>query len=59
MKLDLFRLTSDDLFYNHVPFPFQFFFCSSMSVSGLEKDLQERIRESSPQTTTVYFNKGL
>uniref|UniRef100_A0A3B3BDG6 Sideroflexin-3 n=1 Tax=Oryzias melastigma TaxID=30732 RepID=A0A3B3BDG6_ORYME len=32
---------------------------SSMSVSGLEADLQERIRQSSPQTTTVYFNKGL
>uniref|UniRef100_A0A8C5NFJ5 Sidoreflexin n=1 Tax=Gouania willdenowi TaxID=441366 RepID=A0A8C5NFJ5_GOUWI len=32
---------------------------SSMSLSGLEADLQERIRQSSPDTTTVYFNKGL
>ncbi|TNN54762.1 Sideroflexin-1 [Liparis tanakae] len=32
---------------------------SSMSVSGLEENLQERIREISPNTTTVYFNKGL
>ena len=32
---------------------------SSMSVSSLEPELQERIREISPQTTTVYFNKGL
>ncbi|XP_042289834.1 sideroflexin-3 isoform X1 [Thunnus maccoyii] len=32
---------------------------SSMSVSGLEADLQERIRQTSPNTTTVYFNKGL
>uniref|UniRef100_A0A3B5M862 Sidoreflexin n=1 Tax=Xiphophorus couchianus TaxID=32473 RepID=A0A3B5M862_9TELE len=32
---------------------------SSMSVSGLEADLQERIRQLSPETTTVYFNKGL
>uniref|UniRef100_A0A3P9HL21 Sidoreflexin n=2 Tax=Oryzias TaxID=8089 RepID=A0A3P9HL21_ORYLA len=32
---------------------------SSMSVSGLEADLQEQIRQTSPQTTTVYFNKGL
>ncbi|KAK0139743.1 Sideroflexin-1 [Merluccius polli] len=32
---------------------------SSMSVSSLEPQLQERIREISPQTTTVYFNKGL
>ncbi|KAK7901777.1 hypothetical protein WMY93_018546 [Mugilogobius chulae] len=32
---------------------------SSMSVSGLEKELQERIRETSPGTTRVYFNKGL
>ncbi|XP_023257990.1 sideroflexin-1-like [Seriola lalandi dorsalis] len=32
---------------------------SSMSVSGLEADLQERIRQTSPHTTTVYFNKGL
>uniref|UniRef100_A0A3B5A1G2 Sideroflexin-3 n=1 Tax=Stegastes partitus TaxID=144197 RepID=A0A3B5A1G2_9TELE len=31
----------------------------SMSVSGLEPDLQERIRQTSPHTTTVYFNKGL
>uniref|UniRef100_A0A3B5M079 Sidoreflexin n=1 Tax=Xiphophorus couchianus TaxID=32473 RepID=A0A3B5M079_9TELE len=28
-------------------------------VSGLEADLQERIRQLSPETTTVYFNKGL
>uniref|UniRef100_A0A669F2V7 Sidoreflexin n=1 Tax=Oreochromis niloticus TaxID=8128 RepID=A0A669F2V7_ORENI len=32
---------------------------SSMSVSGLEEDLQERIRKTSPHITTVYFNKGL
>uniref|UniRef100_A0A3Q3LLP1 Sidoreflexin n=1 Tax=Labrus bergylta TaxID=56723 RepID=A0A3Q3LLP1_9LABR len=32
---------------------------SSMSVSGLEADLQERIRKASPETTKVYFNKGL
>uniref|UniRef100_A0A665TUT5 Sidoreflexin n=1 Tax=Echeneis naucrates TaxID=173247 RepID=A0A665TUT5_ECHNA len=32
---------------------------SSMSVSGLEPDLQERIKQTSPHTTTVYFNKGL
>ncbi|XP_015246643.1 PREDICTED: sideroflexin-1-like [Cyprinodon variegatus] len=32
---------------------------SSMSVSGLETDLQERIRQLSPDTNTVYFNKGL
>lgn len=32
---------------------------SSMKVSGLEPELQERIRQSSPHTTTVYFNKGL
>uniref|UniRef100_A0A671YSX9 Sideroflexin-3 n=2 Tax=Sparus aurata TaxID=8175 RepID=A0A671YSX9_SPAAU len=32
---------------------------SSMSVSGLEPELQERIRQASPNTTTVYFNKGL
>ncbi|KAA8583778.1 hypothetical protein FQN60_014986 [Etheostoma spectabile] len=32
---------------------------SSMSVSGLEADLQERIRQTSPNTSTVYFNKGL
>uniref|UniRef100_A0A3B4A7G5 Sideroflexin-3 n=1 Tax=Periophthalmus magnuspinnatus TaxID=409849 RepID=A0A3B4A7G5_9GOBI len=28
-------------------------------VTGLEKELQERIRETSPGTTRVYFNKGL
>uniref|UniRef100_A0A3Q4N4I8 Sidoreflexin n=1 Tax=Neolamprologus brichardi TaxID=32507 RepID=A0A3Q4N4I8_NEOBR len=33
--------------------------CSAMSVSGLEEDLQERIRKTSPHITTVYFNKGL
>ncbi|KAK6293812.1 hypothetical protein J4Q44_G00361380 [Coregonus suidteri] len=32
---------------------------SSMAVSSLEPDLQERIRQSSPHTTTVFFNKGL
>ncbi|XP_037541756.1 sideroflexin-3 [Nematolebias whitei] len=32
---------------------------SSMNVSRLEADLQERIRQTSPHTTTVYFNKGL
>ncbi|KAK5854045.1 hypothetical protein PBY51_015149 [Eleginops maclovinus] len=32
---------------------------SSMRVSGLEADLQERIRQTSPNTTTVFFNKGL
>ncbi|CAN9499783.1 unnamed protein product [Ophioblennius macclurei] len=32
---------------------------SSMSVSGLEADLQERIRQSNPNITRVYFNKGL
>uniref|UniRef100_A0A8P4GSA8 Sidoreflexin n=1 Tax=Dicentrarchus labrax TaxID=13489 RepID=A0A8P4GSA8_DICLA len=32
---------------------------SSMSVSGLEAELQETIRKTSPNTTTVYFNKGL
>ncbi|KAM9476619.1 sideroflexin-3 [Clarias gariepinus] len=32
---------------------------SSMKVSRLEPELQERIRESSPNTTVVYFNKGL
>uniref|UniRef100_A0A7N9B045 Sidoreflexin n=1 Tax=Mastacembelus armatus TaxID=205130 RepID=A0A7N9B045_9TELE len=32
---------------------------SSMSVTSLEIDLQERIQQSSPHTTTVYFNKGL
>ncbi|XP_028826145.1 sideroflexin-3 [Denticeps clupeoides] len=32
---------------------------SSMSISSLEVELQERIAELSPQTTTVYFNKGL
>lgn len=34
-------------------------FCSSMSVSSLEADLQETIKQTSPHTTTVYFNKGL
>uniref|UniRef100_A0AAY5KA24 Sidoreflexin n=1 Tax=Esox lucius TaxID=8010 RepID=A0AAY5KA24_ESOLU len=32
---------------------------SSMSVSSLEPDLQERIQQNSPHTTTVFFNKGL
>ncbi|XP_067092743.1 sideroflexin-3 [Osmerus mordax] len=32
---------------------------SSMSVGSLEPDLQEKIRQISPHTTTVYFNKGL
>ncbi|KAM6956357.1 sideroflexin-3 [Aplochiton taeniatus] len=32
---------------------------SSMTVSSLEGHLQERIQQISPQTTTVYFNKGL
>ncbi|XP_072559668.1 sideroflexin-1 [Paramormyrops kingsleyae] len=32
---------------------------SSMKVSSLEPDLQESIRNSSPHTLTVYFNKGL
>ncbi|XP_062852140.1 sideroflexin-3 [Trichomycterus rosablanca] len=32
---------------------------SSLKLSSLEPELQERIRESSPHTTTVYFNKGL
>uniref|UniRef100_A0A8C7CYU8 Sidoreflexin n=1 Tax=Oncorhynchus kisutch TaxID=8019 RepID=A0A8C7CYU8_ONCKI len=32
---------------------------SSMAVSSLETDLQERILHSSPHTTTVFFNKGL
>ncbi|KAK3554408.1 hypothetical protein QTP70_023063 [Hemibagrus guttatus] len=32
---------------------------SSMNVSGLEPELQERIRQSNPNTTVVYFNKGL
>jgi O-antigen/teichoic acid export membrane protein len=32
---------------------------SSMAVSSLEPDLQERIRQSSPYTSTVFFNKGL
>uniref|UniRef100_A0A8C7WIQ4 Sidoreflexin n=1 Tax=Oncorhynchus mykiss TaxID=8022 RepID=A0A8C7WIQ4_ONCMY len=31
----------------------------SMTVSSLEPDLQERIRQNSPHTTTVFFNKGL
>ncbi|KAI2657665.1 sideroflexin-1-like protein [Labeo rohita] len=32
---------------------------SSMKVSGLEPELQERIRQNNPHITTVYFNKGL
>ncbi|XP_061692235.1 sideroflexin-3 isoform X2 [Syngnathoides biaculeatus] len=32
---------------------------SSMKVSGLEPDLQERIRQSNETTAVVYFNKGL
>ncbi|XP_048842626.1 sideroflexin-1-like [Brienomyrus brachyistius] len=32
---------------------------SSMKVSSLEPDLQDSIRNSSPHTHTVYFNKGL
>lgn len=32
---------------------------SSMKMSGLEPELQERIRQSSPNTSVVYFNKGL
>ncbi|KAG5266760.1 hypothetical protein AALO_G00235910 [Alosa alosa] len=32
---------------------------SSMSVSSLEADVQERIRKSSPHISTVFFNKGL
>ncbi|KAG7492577.1 hypothetical protein MATL_G00015760 [Megalops atlanticus] len=32
---------------------------SSMKVSSLEPELQEKIRKSSPDTTVVYFNKGL
>ncbi|KAG7334164.1 hypothetical protein KOW79_002571 [Hemibagrus wyckioides] len=32
---------------------------SSMKVSGLEPELQESIRQSNPNTTVVYFNKGL
>ncbi|XP_060781742.1 sideroflexin-3 [Neoarius graeffei] len=32
---------------------------SSMKVSSLEPELQERIQQSSPNTTVVYFNKGL
>ncbi|KAJ8418090.1 hypothetical protein AAFF_G00137990 [Aldrovandia affinis] len=32
---------------------------SSMNVTSLEPELQERIRQNSPHTTTVYFNKGL
>lgn len=32
---------------------------SSMKVSSLEPELQERIRQSNPNITTVYFNKGL
>ncbi|XP_019715361.1 sideroflexin-3 isoform X2 [Hippocampus comes] len=32
---------------------------SSMKVSGLEAELQDKIRQSNPATTVVYFNKGL
>ncbi|KAG7255613.1 hypothetical protein CRUP_036544, partial [Coryphaenoides rupestris] len=32
---------------------------SSMRVSSLETELQERIRQISPQTSIVFFNKGL
>ncbi|XP_059422564.1 sideroflexin-1-like [Carassius carassius] len=32
---------------------------SSMKVSSLEPELQENIRQSNPNITTVYFNKGL
>uniref|UniRef100_A0A673JDR5 Sidoreflexin n=1 Tax=Sinocyclocheilus rhinocerous TaxID=307959 RepID=A0A673JDR5_9TELE len=32
---------------------------SSMKVSSLELELQERIRQNNPHITTVYFNKGL
>ncbi|XP_043111145.1 sideroflexin-3 [Puntigrus tetrazona] len=32
---------------------------SSMKVSSLEPELQESIRQSNPNITTVYFNKGL
>ncbi|XP_051773155.1 sideroflexin-3 [Ctenopharyngodon idella] len=32
---------------------------SSMKVSSLEPEVQERIRQSNPHATTVYFNKGL
>ncbi|KAK2896522.1 hypothetical protein QQF64_005976 [Cirrhinus molitorella] len=32
---------------------------SSMKLSSLEPELQERIRQSNPHITTVYFNKGL
>lgn len=37
------------------PFPV----CSSMSVSRLEPELQEKIRASHPGVERVYFNKGL
>lgn len=40
-------------FFN--PFPV----CSSMSVSRLEPELQEKIRASHPGVERVYFNKGL
>lgn len=33
--------------------------CSSMAVSSLEAELQQRVAEISPNTVTVYFNKGL
>ncbi|XP_048863190.1 sideroflexin-3 [Brienomyrus brachyistius] len=32
---------------------------SSMAVSSLEAELQQRVAEISPKTVTVYFNKGL
>ncbi|XP_067276899.1 sideroflexin-3 [Pseudorasbora parva] len=32
---------------------------SSMKVSSLEPELQDRIRQSNPHITAVYFNKGL
>lgn len=32
---------------------------SAMSVSGLEPELQEKIRASHPGVERVYFNKGL
>uniref|UniRef100_A0A674EWC3 Sideroflexin-3 n=1 Tax=Salmo trutta TaxID=8032 RepID=A0A674EWC3_SALTR len=31
---------------------------SYMAVSSLEPDLQERIRQSSPYASTIFFNKG-
>lgn len=36
-----------------------FHVCSSMSVSRLEPELQEKIRASHPGVERVYFNKGL